>query len=407
MELSPLLRNAFIFRDRRAAVGWSLAVVLLIPGISSAQGLTCPQPAGSNEGCRSYHFHQAVWQPVIRGFSEVFSDGTFVSKEKCDTARAAAEEADTALMEKIKVDKIDNSFMATRFGECHCDRTLDPGSPVYLDNKGRIEQIRAKNEANWYLLEKFVARGTALAGPADPSFRPHHVPREGLLSETLTASSTGAAPAGRTSAINLKETTIGGSGNLPPIAAGLHLVEVTPPRGVIGGAQPGRLATPVPVGAAPSRFDPLPAGNAASPGDEFFQRELAAIQAFEENATGRSKAELVKELERRRLVLRRLRDIVQASPPDAALRKRASAAIEESERRQFLRDLFGPAIASSWREAGLSDLSPIPGTPLIILFESPDPDLRRQAFHAVLADSKDLEISDFIRIASAAETLIK
>jgi hypothetical protein len=407
MELTPLLRNAFIFRGHRASLGLSLAVVLLSPGISTAQGLTCPQPAGSNEGCRSYHFHQAVWQPVIKGFSEVFSDGTFVSKEKCDTSRAAAEVADTALMERIRTDKIDNSFMATRFGECHCDRTLDPGSPVYLDNKGRTEQIRAKNEAHWYLLEKFVVRGAALSGPGDPRFRPHHVPREGLLSETLTANPTGVALVGGTSAINLKETTIGGSGNLPPIAAGLHLVEVTPPRGVIGGAQPGRLATPVPVGAAPSRFDPLPAGNASSPGDEFFQRELAAILAFEEDATGKSKAELVDELERRRLVLRRLRDIVQTSPPGAALRKRASAAVEESERHDFLRDLFGPAIASSWREASRPELIPIQGSPLVILLESPDTDLRRQAFHAVLADSKDLEISDILRIASAAETLIK
>src|SRR5207248_224770 len=126
---------------------------------------------------------------------------------------------------------------------CHCDRTQEPSSPVFLTAKQRIVQLRAQQDAEWSLRERLLGQNVPGAGdrlnsifgrpPAGDRFLRETVPQR------LAPSTAVRAPA------TLLESTIGSSNAAPAIAASLSLVPVSAPP-----APPAQ--TPAPVAKSPA-----------------------------------------------------------------------------------------------------------------------------------------------------------
>src|SRR5690242_2908407 len=99
---------------------------------ATAQLLTCPAPASApSKPCELFHYHVAMYRPDTRGFSEVWGTNQFASQAACERARDAAMRRDLGIVDHMKRTG-DNNFEPDRFGPCHCDGSIEPGSPTFL-----------------------------------------------------------------------------------------------------------------------------------------------------------------------------------------------------------------------------------------------------------------------------------
>jgi tetratricopeptide (TPR) repeat protein len=105
-----------------------------------------------------------VWQPYPQTYQEVVGTRRFVSREACEKGRANAAKESQSVADYMKASKADTSMQANRLGDCHCDRTTDPSSGVFLDTKARMNQLRVEQESAWTIRERLLGSELPTAG---------------------------------------------------------------------------------------------------------------------------------------------------------------------------------------------------------------------------------------------------
>src|SRR6185369_8234784 len=110
---------------------------------AAAQLLTCPPPSSqATRACELFHYHVALFRPDPRGFAEVWGTNQFASQAACDRARDAAMKRNLAVVDHMKRVAGDNNFEPDRFGPCHCDGSVEPSMPTFLNDAQRLAQMR-------------------------------------------------------------------------------------------------------------------------------------------------------------------------------------------------------------------------------------------------------------------------
>jgi hypothetical protein len=227
--------------------------MLLLTAALHAQS-NCP-PLPENAVCDHYHYHLSVWSIESHTYDEVAATTPFVSAAACEKSRSDALRANASLADFVKTAKIDTSMMPNRFGNCHCDRTEEPSSSVFLNPKQRIAQLRAQQDAAWSLRERLLGQNIPGVGDRLNSLFGRPAGSERFLRDTMPPRLPAAAPT--RAPLILLESTIGSSTASPAIAASLSLVPVSaapaspvqaPAAAVTSTAQPdGQPAKPLPA----------------------------------------------------------------------------------------------------------------------------------------------------------------
>lgn len=123
-----------------------LGVLAAVAAAASAfgQALLCPPPARPR--CDTFHYHLQMYRPDTRGFIELSGINRFATKPECERARAAAAEANAAIVKRNGP-----KYQADRLGPCHCDT-----SDEYLDDAARYAQLRLYGEASMRVRETLL-----------------------------------------------------------------------------------------------------------------------------------------------------------------------------------------------------------------------------------------------------------
>jgi len=123
------------------------AALLAFAMPATAQLLTCPAPSSApTRACELFHYHVAMYRPDTRGFAEVWGTNQFASQASCDRARDAAMKRNLAVVDQMKRVANDNNYEPDRFGPCHCDGSIEPSSPTFLNDAQRTAQRRGEAE---------------------------------------------------------------------------------------------------------------------------------------------------------------------------------------------------------------------------------------------------------------------
>jgi hypothetical protein len=248
--MAPIERKRLMFDSRLAA----FTSMLVLTAALHAQTNCPPLPEGAP--CDQYHYHLSVWNIESHTYEEVAVTRPFVSAAACEKARGDALRENTGLADFIKTTKIDTSMMPNRFGKCHCDRTQERSSAVFLNAKQRIAQLRVQQDAAWSLRERLLGQSVPGVGDRLNAVfgRPPAVDR--FLRDTMPPRLPAAAPP--RAPVTLLESTVGSSTATPAIAASLSLVPVSAPPASPVQAQPAAPKTPVEPDVQPPPPPPPP-----------------------------------------------------------------------------------------------------------------------------------------------------
>lgn len=239
-----------MFHSRLAAFTSMLALTAAL----HAQTNCPPLPEGA--ACDHYHYHLSVWNIESHTYEEVSVTRPFASAAVCEKARGDALRENTALADFIKTTKIDTSMMPNRFGNCHCDRTQEPSSAVFLNAKQRIAQLRVQQDAAWSLRERLLGQNVPGVGDRLNAVFGRPPAGDRFLRDTMPPRLPAAAPA--RAPVTLLESTIGTSAATPAIAASLSLVPVSAPPASPAQTQPAAPKTPVQTDVQPATPPPVP-----------------------------------------------------------------------------------------------------------------------------------------------------
>jgi hypothetical protein len=260
-----------------------LPIVLALAGapLARAQSLVCPTTP-SGRACDTTHYHVAMYRPDNRTFVEVFGINQFASESACERARAAAIRGNEAVAAFLR--QKDQQYQPDRFGPCHCDMTIDKGSPNFLSDLQRIAQVRQAEEIRQRvrerLLDRDVPTGSELVRGLDPPPAitpflggPRLVPPPAVTSVTsasnapndLKLTKANEATTTATTSVDLPLVEIPAGGEPPPSLGTVALPAPTPattpsqvlPEERIAADQPAPASAPVPA--------PVPSTAAAPP----------------------------------------------------------------------------------------------------------------------------------------------
>lgn len=381
---------------RRCAEAVVVLLLLLLASPSEAQPMKCPPlPEGST--CGHYHYHVLVWQPQDRTYREVSGRRQFISVDACEKAKAGAAKENQSLAEFMKT-SVDSAFQPDQFRECHCDRTTDPTSGVFLDAATKLAQMRIEHEATWTTRERLLSSDAPRAGEylqmlfgrevrADRFLR-HAVPSR-LPEKTAPPASAA-----------LLDTKVGGPVDAPPIAANLSFIDILVP----GAAAAATLSQPK---SAPAE--------GAEPLSGFFAYELAradAILTASENISESDvRSSVRREVARRKRVLENLRIITKACDAEGPTIRAMRVATDEGARLTVIRGLFGDAVARAWatsdaRGAAATTAIPQEAKGALVFDSTADVDVRRETLYASLGQERSLSQAETITFANVVEELV-
>jgi hypothetical protein len=391
----------------RAAVhvGW-LLTMLMTAGLRAQT--KCPAlPEGTV--CEHYHYHVLVWQPHERTYQEVAATRQFVSREVCEKWRADAAKESQSVADYMKTSKTDTSMQADRLGDCHCDRTTDPSSGVFLDAKARMNQLRTEQESAWTIRERLLASELPTAGEYIRLLFGKEPRLDRVFRETVPVRLPENAVAPATAV--LLDTKIGGQSEAPPIAANLSLIEIP---------LPGGPSLP------PAAVDKMPRAATAStlaapesegePSRDFFLYELARtdriLTASETISDPDVKTAVRQEVARRKRVLDNLRAIARISDPNSTIVRTLQGATDEASRLAAVRGLFGAEVARAWAPADARGAAVTSGLaadskPTVVFDSASDVDARRAALYGVLAQEHRLSPEEAAPFTKVVEELLK
>lgn len=254
---------------------WLAFAVSGFASAAFAQALVCPTPAAiGTHACEVFHFHQAMYRPETRGFAELYGINQFASQSACERAREAAVKRNLAVVERMRIK--DQQYEPDRFGQCHCDMTIDRASPNYLNDMQRVAQLRLAEEIRLRVREKLldndvpsdaeVVRGlipppsnTPLIGGPKLAPLPTAAPVAAVANAAadlkITKTIDTSTPATSSLDLPLVEVPTAGA---PPEASGTQINVTAPAPAVPPATQPAQLAqaAPTPVITAPQPVAP-------------------------------------------------------------------------------------------------------------------------------------------------------
>jgi hypothetical protein len=371
---------------------WLLTILITVALRAQTK---CPAlPEGTV--CEHYHYHVLVWQPYEHSYQEVAATRQFISRDACEKWRAEAAKQSQSIADYMKTSKIDTSMQANRLGDCHCDRTTDPSSGVFLDATARMTQLRTEQEPAWTIRERLLASESPTAGAYIQLLFGKEPRLDRVFRETVPARlpEVTVPP----SAAVLLDTKIGGQSEMPPIALKLSLVDIS---------LPGGGASPPPSAAASSSATPE---SESEPSRDFFVYELARadaiLRASETIPDPDVKTAVRQEIARRERVLDNLRTIARASDLNGVTVRTLRGATDEVSHLAVVRGLFGAEVARSWAPADARGAAATSGLaadpkPAVVFDSAGDVSARRGALYGVLAQEHRLspeEASPFTKV---------
>jgi hypothetical protein len=377
-------------RDAVAAV-----LFLLFTAPAEAQVKCPPLPEGTT--CGHYHYHILVWQPQERTYREVSGVRKYVSLEACDKAKTQSAKENQTLAEFMKA-SVDSAFQPDQFRDCHCDRTTDPSSGVFLDTAARIAQMRIEQEAAWTTRERLLSSDHPKAGESLRMLFGREVHTDRFLRKTFPPRlpERSAPPATAT----LLDTRVGGPADTPPIAANLSFIEI-----------------PLPGGAtAPPAENTVPAASGdADPARGFFLYELARADAIltasDQISEEEMKSIVRREVVRRKRVIENLRTITRACDADGPTMRALRVANDEAARLAVIRGLFGDTVVRAWaptdaRGAAATTAISADAKAALVFDAAADVALRRASLYATLGQERQLSEAETNTFVTVLEELI-
>lgn len=259
-------------------------LAVLLAAAAEAQTLDCPPGvAGTTRSCEVFHYHVAMYRPDRKPITEVWGLNAFSSMSACDRARQAYIDRNLAVLDYFKRVKNEQQWEPDRVGQCHCDRSTEPGNGRYLTDAQRQQQLRTAEEIREIVRERLldakvpsdsdlvrgltprVTANALLSGPKlVPLPAPVATPVTTLSANDLrpTKAADVSSPAVVTVDLPLVEIPLGGGPTTPPVetaaATSVDVVAVPAPQPAVAAPAPNPAPTPTPVVTAPPPA-PVPA----------------------------------------------------------------------------------------------------------------------------------------------------
>jgi hypothetical protein len=384
---------------------------------AAAQLLTCPPPASqATRACELFHYHVAMYRPDTRGYGEVWGVNQFASQASCERARDAAMKRNLAVVDHMKRVANDNNFEPDRFGPCHCDGSIEPSMPTFLNDAQRVAQLRTAEEIRQRVRERLLDSGLTSDAELVRSLYPPPVPNSMIGGPKVVAPPQSAPVAVPGSPADLRITKAIDTSKPAVATVDLPLVDVVPP---VGGQTPPpvqQTQTPPPaptqekpaelptvtVEAPPvmqSTAEPqLPDTSAEDAADNFIGYETQRIQNVLKAASTINdesvKSKIFEACLQRTQLLSNLRALILGAGTRSRLAAEAGAAKSEGERAAFVAKLFGNDIAPHWapKEAADVIIDGAPEDPEKVLRDKQTGDQqKRRALYFLLARSQPTE----------------
>ena len=367
------------------------AVCLAAAPLAAQQALVCAAPA-PGRGCDVYHFHQAMYRPDTKQFTEISATPQFANQAACERAREIRVAANAKVVEYFTRVK-QQQYAADRFGPCHCDTTA-------MTDAQRVAQMKTAEEIRLRVRERMLdqnltsdseyVRALDVDLPVTPQLgAPRFVPVP-----------QGAAAPITTVADDLRATRTIDTSKPAVAALDLPLVDVateaaapaaTAPAAPVSNGEPAEAAvdvasTPAPEDATPPAAEP-PADPIAEPetrvvaeavpepapgpsedellsaqetAERFISYETQRVQNVlraanaiaDENVTSR----IFEACQQRVNVLSNLRLLIEGSGMRSKLAIAASDANDESKHLALIARLFGDDITPHWAPQDAKDV---------------------------------------------------
>ncbi len=313
------------------------------------QTLVCP-PTTSGASCDTFHYHVAMYSPDKKNFAEITGANQFATQASCERARDAQLAANAKVVDFFRTVK-KQPYEADRFGPCHCDRTIDRGSPTYLDAAQRSMQLRNAEEIRLRVRERLldeklptdseVVRSLNADLPSTPLLgAPKFVPLPPSVPVQVVTSAEDLAA---TKTIDAPKPTV--------VAANLPLAEIGNVPAQIAADPPVReeVVNPETSVEPPSDEDLLSAQETA---ERFIGYETQRIdnilKASSAIADETVKAKIFEACMQRIQLLSNLRLLIEGSGMKSKLTAAARDAQTEPQRLELTGRLFGDAAAKHW-----------------------------------------------------------
>ncbi|HUP59959.1 MAG TPA: hypothetical protein VNA69_06030 [Thermoanaerobaculia bacterium] len=372
------------------------AFCLAAAPLAAQQPLVCPAP-GAGRACDVYHFHQAMYRPDTKQFSEISATTQFATQASCERAREVRVAANAKTVEYFTRVK-QQQYATDRFGPCHCDMTA-------MTDAQRAVQLRTAEEIRLRVRERLLDHRLTSdseyvrALDVDPPVTPL------LGAPRLVPLPQSAAPAVATVADDLKPTRSIDTSKPAVAALDLPLVEITAdatPAPVQSNGTPAEAtvdvgSTPAPPPAelpAEPLAEPLAEPPAEPPAEPIVEPETrVSAEPVPEPAPGPSEEELLSAQEtaerfisyetqriqnvlraanaiadesvtsrifeacqQRVNVLSNLRLLIEGSGMRSRLAAAAGDAIDESRHLALIAKLFGDDITPHWAPQDAKDV---------------------------------------------------
>jgi hypothetical protein len=430
-----------------------LATALIAAGLSPAlaQPLLCP-PVASAAGkpCEVFHFHVQLFRPESRDFAELYGINQFASMTSCERARDAQFKRNASVVEFMHTQRRD-WWQADKFGTCHCDMTLEKGSPNFLSEAARTQQLRDAEEIRQRVRERLIDAKALPDSEVMRNIAPMISATPMIGGPKMVSMPPPIAAASSNSPDDLQitkavDTTPSSAASLDLPLVDIALPGITPPAEVVaaapapvpavGGVPPPQVATvapaetPAPAPASQPQPSPQPAIQvAAEPApviaddpdlpapedvaDRFVSYESQRIQnvlkVSSDVGDEAIKAQVLEACTQRIQLLSNLRSIIVGSGAKSRLVAAANAAKKENDRVALAAKLFGSDITPHWAPKDASDVIFDTGVtePERVLRDNAASDQqKRHALYALLATSSPTEQQQ-MWLSSVIEGLLK
>lgn len=373
---------------------WMMILLALVAVAAGAQTLDCPPgTAGTSRPCDTFHYHVLMYRPDRKPAVELWALGQFASIAACERSRQAYIDRNLAVVDYFKRVRNEQSYEPDRAGQCHCDRSIEPGNPRFLSEAMRVQQLRLAEDVRQLVREKLIDAGVTTDSDLV----------RGLTAQPTTNALLGGAkltplpqPAAAASAANaagdLKSTRI--DTNKPAVTSlDLPLVEIPVPGltpapatevASADGGTPAVVPAPAPVPAPetpaatppppptappPTPPPPTPPTPPVTPEDRALAEETAEqfikyetdralliLNAADKVTDEKVRSRIEDALGQRLQLLPNLRALIQASGVRSRLATMARDARTEEERLTLIARIFGNDIKPHWAPKDAADV---------------------------------------------------
>lgn len=378
-------------------------ITALVSICSFGQSLTCPTSGSPQQTCGGYHYHLQMWRPDSKVPSDVLGVNRFATLTACEAARTLEIQRNKGVIDFFRRLKPDGPEQLHRFGACHCDQTADRNSPVYLDEAGRIRQIRLYEEVNGRIRERLLDRGATTGSEVFRSLAvvPPNVASTLWSKNIPPIPSESRVTSATASEAELKNTAIGADSGARSVAAiDVPLVAINPKTIV---------ARSTAMAAGDVSEDE--SGEGERPAGAFIAHEFSRVDEISKAGVAVNdqalRTKIIDASMDRSQLLTNLSAIAELAGPTSRLSTMAAAAKDESSRIALATKLFGPTMQTHWGPAdaknAIVEFPPdIANDPTAVLRDPADrytDAQRRLALYYLLAKSPSLVANQQLWIA--------